>query len=98
MFALLKIKVSGFRMLSDDFTLDFLTRARVNNEDIEECNDDSEIIKIDENLYTYNLIAFTGSNSSGKSTTLDLVKNVLVLMKTGRWLYRKNDFVKMPFW
>lgn len=94
MFALLKIKVSGFRMLSDDFTLDFLTRARVNNEDIEECNDDSEIIKIDENLYTYNLIAFTGSNSSGKSTTLDLVKNVLVLMKTGRWLYRKNDFSK----
>lgn len=94
MFALLKIKVSGFRMLSDDFTLDFLTRARVNNEDIEECNDDSEIIKIDENLYTYNLIAFTGSNSSGKSTTLDLVKNVLVLMKTGRWLYRKNDFNK----
>ena len=94
MFALLKIKVSGFRMLSDDFTLDFLTRARVNSEDIEECNDDSEIIKIDENLYTYNLIAFTGSNSSGKSTTLDLVKNILVLMKTGRWLYRKNDFNK----
>lgn len=94
MFALLKIKVSGFRMLSDDFTLDFLTRARVNSDDIEDYSDDSEIIKIDENLYTYNLIAFTGSNSSGKSSTLDLIKNVLTLVKTGRWLYRKNDFNK----
>lgn len=87
MFGLLKLKVSGFRMLTDNFTLDFLTKARVNRED-----NNSEVIKIDKNLYTYNLIAFTGSNSSGKSTTLDLIKNVLTLMKTGRWLYRKNDF------
>lgn len=87
MFGLLKLKVSGFRMLTDNFTLDFLTKARVNCED-----NNSEVIKIDKNLYTYNLIAFTGSNSSGKSTTLDLIKNVLTLMKTGRWLYRKNDF------
>lgn len=58
MFALLRLKVSGFRMLVDDFTLDFLTKARA-------ISDDSEIIKIDENLYTYNLIAFTGSNSHG---------------------------------
>lgn len=87
MFALLKIKVSGFRMLSDNFTLDFLPKARVN------CNDDnSEILKVDNNLYTYNLIAFTGSNSSGKSTTLELIKTVLTFMKTGRWIYRKSDF------
>lgn len=86
MFALLKIKVTGFRMLDDNFTLDFLSKARVN------CNDDSEIVKIDNNLYSYSLIAFTGSNSSGKSTTLDLIRNVLALMKTGRWIYRKNDF------
>lgn len=92
MFALLKIKVTGFRMLSNDFTIDFLTRARVYSDDVEEYNEESEIIKIDENLYTYNMIALTGSNSSGKSTTLDLLKNVLVLMKTGRWFYRKNDF------
>lgn len=87
MFALLKLKVSGFRMLANDFTLDFVARARVNSNE-----DSSEIIQIDNNLYTYSLIAFTGSNSSGKSTTLDLIKNTLVLMKTGRWLYRESDF------
>lgn len=88
MFSLLRLKVSGFRMLSDDFFLDFLTKARVNSND----DDNSEVIKIANNLYTYNLMAFTGSNSSGKSTTLELIKNVLILMKTGRWSYRKNDF------
>ena len=87
MFALLKLKVSGFRMLSNDFTLDFVTRARVS------CSEESsEVIKIDNNLYTYSLIAFTGSNSSGKSTTLDLIKNTLILMKTGRWIYKSSDF------
>lgn len=87
MFALLKLKVSGFRMLSNDFTLDFVTRARVS------CSEESsEVIKIDNNLYTYSLVAFTGSNSSGKSTTLDLIKNTLILMKTGRWIYKSSDF------
>lgn len=87
MFALLKLKVSGFRMLSNDFTIDFVTKARVN------CSEESsEVIKIDNNLYTYSIIAFTGSNSSGKSTTLDLIKNTLILMKTGRWVYRSSDF------
>ena len=86
MFSLLKLKVTGFRMLDDDFTLDFLPKARVN------CNDDSEIVRIDNNLYTFSLVAFTGSNSSGKSTTLELITNVLTLMKTGRWFYKKNDF------
>lgn len=89
MFALLKVKVTGFRMLSNDFTIDFLTKARVNCDDA-----NSEVIKIDDNLYTYSLIAFTGSNSSGKSTTLDLIKNILILVKTGRWLYEKRDFNK----
>lgn len=88
MLALLKICVSGFKMLKDDFTIDFLSKARVNCSD----DDSDEILKIDENLYTYNIIALTGSNSSGKSTTLSLIKNVLTLMMTGRWAYHKNDF------
>lgn len=88
MFSLLKLKVSGYKMLSNDFIIDFLPKARVNYND----NDSSEIVKIDNNLYTYNVIAFTGSNSSGKSTTLVLIKNVLTLMKTGRWIYQKKDF------
>ena len=88
MFALLKLKVSGFRMLADDFTLDFIPKARVNYEE----DDSNEIAKIDQNLYTYNLVALTGSNASGKSSTLDLITKVLVLMKTGRWKYVKSNF------
>ena len=88
MFALLKLKVSGFRMLADDFTLDFIPKARVNYEE----DDSNEIAKIDQTLYTYNLVALTGSNASGKSSTLDLITKILVLMKTGRWEYVKSDF------
>lgn len=88
MFSLLKLKVSGYRMLSDEFEIDFMPKARVNCDD----DDNTEIIKIDNNLYTYSLISFTGSNSSGKSTTLDLIKCVLALMKTGRWVFKKRDF------
>lgn len=88
MFSLLKLTVSGYRMFSENFTLDFVAKARVNLND----DNNNEIIRIDNNLYTYNLMAFTGSNSSGKSTTLDLIKNVLTLMKTGRWVYQRRDF------
>lgn len=53
MFSLLKLKVSGYKMLSNDFIIDFLPKARVNYND----DDSSEIVKIDNNLYTYNVIA-----------------------------------------
>lgn len=95
MLSLLKIKASGYKMLADNFEIDFLTKARVcENED-----DASEIINITDDLYTFNAIALTGSNSSGKSTTLNLISNVIYFMKTGRWRYRpiefKNDFIKL---
>jgi len=87
MLSLLKISVSGYRMLCDDFTIDFLSKARVSEED-----DQSEIVEIAENLHSFNAIAFTGSNSSGKTTTLNLIFRVISLMKTGRWSFDKNDF------
>ncbi|MBE6143562.1 MAG: ATP-binding protein [Erysipelotrichaceae bacterium] len=85
MFSLMKIKVSGYRMLKDEFEINFISKSRVNS-------DDEEIIEIDSNLYTFNIMAFTGGNSSGKSTTLELIAKVIELMKTGRWVYRKFDF------
>lgn len=85
MFNLLKIRVSGFRMLKKNFEVNFVSKARVNIEE-------KEIIEVDENLYTFSLLAFTGGNSSGKSTTLDLIAKVIELMKTGRWSYRRFDF------
>lgn len=84
---LLKITVSGYKMLEDDFTINFVTKAKVSND-----VDESEIIEIDENLYTYSIMALTGSNSSGKSTTLQLISSCILLMQTGRWIYNKRDF------
>jgi len=81
MFSLMKIKVSGYRMLKDEFEINFISKSRVNS-------DDEEIIEIDSNLYTFNIMAFTGGNSSGKSTTLELIAKVIELMKTGRWVYK----------
>lgn len=88
MFSLLKIKVSGYKLLSKGYEIDFLTKSRVNEQEFEE----SEVIEIGDGLYSFNSIAFTGSNSSGKSTTLSLIANVILLMKTGRWVYRRDDF------
>ncbi len=88
MLKLLKLKVSGYKMLPDNFEIDFLNKARV----IEESDNNSEILEIDTNLYTFNLIAFTGKNSSGKTTVLELITSVLEFMKSGRWKYNSNDF------
>jgi len=88
MIHLLKIIASGYKMLSDNFTVDFISKAK-SFEDLE-----SEVFNIDENLYAFNIMAYTGSNSSGKTTVLNLIKNCLLLMQTGRWIYNKNDFKK----
>lgn len=87
MIKLLNINISGYKMLKENFTLDLVTKAKVNDEDLMD-----EIIEIDENLYTYDVLAFTGRNSSGKTTVLDMIVNVLSFMNGGRWLYRDFDF------
>lgn len=74
-------------MLDDNFEIDFMPKARVNDQDI-----DSEVFEVAKNLYAFNIIAFTGKNSSGKSTTLGLINRVLRFMKSGRWVYATNDF------
>lgn len=89
MFSLLKIKVSGFKMLENDFTLDFLSKARVNDEDL-----GNEIYRIHDKLYSYNVSAFTGSNSSGKTTVLELIDLCYYFIKKGRWPYIQDPFSK----
>ena len=59
---LLKIVVSGYKMLSENFTIDFTTKAKV-SDDLE-----SEIYIVYQNLYAFNIMAYTGSNASGKTT------------------------------
>lgn len=83
---LLKIVVSGYKMLSENFTIDFTTKAKV-SDDLE-----SEIYIVDQNLYAFNIMAYTGSNASGKTTVVSLINNCLKLLQTGRWVYNKRDF------
>lgn len=87
MLKLLKITVSGYRMLKDEFVFDFTNKSNVRTG-----QPNKEIIEIDSKLYTFNTFALTGSNASGKTTTLAIINQVLFLMKTGRWPYKKRDF------
>ena len=87
MFKLLKIKVSEYKLLKNDFEIDLTSKARVFNEDLE-----NEIIRIDNSLFSFNTISFVGSNSSGKTTMLYLIYKVCSFLSLGRWEYFKNEF------
>jgi AAA15 family ATPase/GTPase len=84
---ILKIKVSGYKLLEDNFELNFLNKARVNINDKED-----EIIELLDNLYMPTATVFTGKNSSGKSTVLSLLEFVNELLYKGRIEYNKMDF------
>lgn len=84
---ILKISVSGYKLLEDNFTVDFLTKARVNAVDKED-----EVIALEENLYIPTTTVFSGKNSSGKSTALNLITFVQGLLYTGRIRYNELDF------
>ena len=86
---ILKIKATGFKLLEDNFEIDFLNKARVSTNDKED-----EIIELYENLYMPTTTIFTGKNSSGKSTILSLLEFVNELVDSGRVKYRKLDFRK----
>ena len=68
MFKLLKAVVTGYKLLKDDFFFDFLSKARVYDEDKEK-----EVLEIDDGLYTFRSLAVVGGNASGKSTVLSLI-------------------------
>lgn len=68
MFKLLKVVVTGYKLLKDDFVIDFLSKARVYDEDKEK-----EVLEIDDGLYTFRTLAVVGGNSFGKSAILSLI-------------------------
>lgn len=84
---ILKINVSGYKLLKDEFEIDFLNKARVNISDKED-----EIIELLEHLYLPTTTVFVGKNSSGKSTVLSLLELVNELLYKGRVKYNKMDF------
>lgn len=89
MLNLLKIKVTGFKLLEDNFEIDFTSRARVY-----EIDKSKEIFEVDKGLYLFRSMAFVGGNSSGKSTVLSLILKTLLLLQTGRWEFLSREFNK----
>lgn len=87
MLKILKIKVKGFKLLEDNFEINFINKARVYEKDIEK-----EVLPIENGLYTFRSIAYVGSNSSGKSSVLLLILKTGLFLQTGRWEYSSFDF------
>lgn len=94
MLYLLNLKANGYKLLSDDFSLNLTSRTRVYQNEKEK-----EMIEVDKGLYVFRSLAFVGGNSSGKSTVLSLLLKTLLFMQTGRWEYVprefKNDYINI---
>lgn len=65
---LLRVSANNFKNCADDFTINFVTSSKKTSEDKE-----YELIKVDEELYVFNTMAFVGKNASGKTTALELL-------------------------
>jgi len=84
---ILDIKVSGYKMLPDNFEINLVPRIKVLEKDLE-----TEIAEIDDKLYSFSTISFVGSNSSGKTTILRLIEMSQLLITNGEIIFNPEDF------
>ena len=77
---ILSIRVPlGYKMLSKNFDINFMTKTRV-NKDIP----GDELLKLENNFYYPIETVFIGKNSSGKSSVLELIDIAYEFIETGR--------------
>lgn len=76
---------NGFRMLEKNFTINFLTKTRVNK------NSPDELFELEEGLYYPYETIFLGKNSSGKSSVIDLLNKTLLFLDTGRFPLSREE-------
>ncbi len=86
---IIKIIVSGYRGLEDNFTIDFLS---LNSKKYP--RNDNEMIKVFSRIRTPICHVFTGRHGSGKSTVLSLIDFCYELISNRRVTFRKLDFNK----
>jgi len=65
---LLHVKANNFKNCKDEFEIDFVSKSKKTAEDKE-----YELLKIADDLYVYNTLAFVGKNASGKTTAVELL-------------------------
>lgn len=87
MLKILSLKINGYKLLDDNFSLDFKNLSRVN-----EFDKTHEAIELEKGLYVFNTYSFVGGNASGKSTVLLLLIKIFYLLQTGRWTYNQAEF------
>lgn len=84
---ILKIKVNGLKLFSNDLEVDFTTTQRVRN-------DKNEMLhKISPQIYQNNAIAFVGINASGKTTTLKVISFVIEMLNNEPISKIKNNTI-----
>jgi ABC-type multidrug transport system ATPase subunit len=71
---ILKIKINGLKLFSNELEIDFLTHQRVRNEKADMLH------KISPQIYQNNVLAFIGINASGKTTTLKVISFVIQML------------------
>lgn len=77
---ILSIRVPmGYKMLSKNFEINFMTKTRVNKD-----MPGDELLQLENNFYYPIETVFIGKNSSGKTSTLGLISIVLDFLRTGR--------------
>ncbi len=70
----LKIKVNGLNLFSDNLEIDFTTKQRVRNDNRE------MLYEISPQIHQNNALAFIGINASGKTTTLKVISFVVQML------------------
>lgn len=86
---ILGVKVTGYCLLRDNFSLDLRTKARINQDDYE-----YEVLNIFKNVNIPSSIAFVGKNSSGKSTVFNLLVDCYTLLSSGQLKFKSREFSK----
>ncbi len=71
---ILKIKVNGLKLFSNELEIDFVTHQRVRNEKSD------MLYKISPQIYQNNVLAFIGINASGKTTTLKVISFIIQML------------------
>ena len=75
---ILNITISGFKNLKDNFNLNLIVKAKVSDIDLSD-----EVLEVAPNLYLNTSYIFTGKNSSGKTTVLELMNTVNTILSKG---------------
>lgn len=77
---LLSFKIfSGYKMLEKGFSVDFLTKTRIDKN-----SDNGDLLELEPNFYYPLETVFIGKNSSGKTTVLMFIQLLLIFIRSGR--------------